>query len=137
MNTVDMQKLDRETAQLELQRWAKLNRRKLVIEGEDEGGVRDRESFKLVLIEAIMEERLTIDDDGVATVLPDDDGEPVVFTNVRASVKLAADKKKEHHHQAKANAILGEMTRQSPQRFGRMHPADAEICESLMALFLT
>lgn len=102
----------------------------------------DRQSFekqRKIVTDALCAGSLVIRENGEPEFRPtteDDGADPIVFHEPTGATFLAMDSRKKGQDIAKANAMLGDMTRQPPARFSRMKNRDYKVCQSLLVLFL-
>ena len=127
-------KINKEQAELEFDRFADAMRLDLDPEGIDENERRDMEADRRAFLKSMMRGDLVLDDESRPVFTPES-GDPLTFYRPKGSSFLAADKKKPGHDTAKAFAILGELTRQPAVIFSRMEYSDLKVCLAVMTLF--
>lgn len=129
---------DRETAELEFERWADVMRIDMDMEGLDANDARDKALDKRTFVKAMMEGRLVVDDEGRAVFTPE--GEVGVsnltFRKAKGSALAAMDKAKKTEDIGKVYKCMAEMTRTAPVVFSKMDVADTKICMAIATLFL-
>lgn len=89
------------------------------------------------VVSAIESGRLVIDGEGCPVYTPKlGDTKAIKFSEPDGAVVMAMDRVKQGHTIAKANAVLGAMTGEGPQRFAKMKQRDLRVCNDLLTLFL-
>jgi len=126
---------DKETAQAEFERFAEAMRIDLDIEDLDENDVRDLRIDQRVVIKSIMEGRIVIDEQGIATFFPEG-CDSVTFRKAKTTAIIATDKKKQTAKMAQTLAILADLTGKPSTIFHKWDHADFKIASSVMNLFL-
>ena len=127
--------VDRETASIEFERWAKAMRVNVELEGLDENDRRDIAQDRSIFERAIMDGSLVINDEGLAVFTPEG-GDSVTWRKPKGSAFVAMDKKKKSQDFGKIFASMSDITGTSPVTFSKMDVADVKICMAIFTLFL-
>jgi hypothetical protein len=99
----------------------------------------DLKSFdeaKRKLVRAIERGHLVVDDKGQPVYTPQGSGTAITFFEPTGASFMATDGKKKGYDVAKMNAMLGDITKQSPVTFAKMAGRDYKICQTILVLFL-
>lgn len=100
----------------------------------------DLKSFrdqKHVLVRAMMRGHLCIDDKGQPVYTPQlGDTTQITFFEPTGATIMASDKLKRGESTARMLAMMGDMTKTSPQRFAKMAGRDLKVCQTIAILFL-
>ena len=101
----------------------------------------DRESLqkqKRVITEAIVRGVLVILESGEPQfrTATEPEADPITFYEPTGATFLATDNRKKGHDVGKINAMLADMTKQSPARFAKMKHRDYKICQAIILVFL-
>jgi len=100
----------------------------------------DRTSFQLshdILIGAMLDGRLVVNDKGEPVFSPRSGGDPVTFFEPTGQALLAMDQHKKNQDGHKGFAAMSSATKTSIQRFSAMPVSDLRVCQHIMLLFLT
>lgn len=127
--------VDRFTAELEFTRWAEAMRIDLG-EDFDADDTKDNEASRRLIIKAITDGRLVIDDTGHAIFTPAGK-DPIKFDkdeNDLIGAKVGS--KRNDDPVVKMYAMLAAWSETSIATFRLMHPADKKVCFALISLFL-
>jgi hypothetical protein len=132
--------VDRETAELEFERWADAMRIDMDVDGQDDEDALDTESHKRKIVKAIMDGRLVISEaEGFAVFTPPGK-DPISFSKVNEDIMGAVDRVKIHKGKdpqvQKMYAMLATWSGTSIVTFAKMHQADKKVCMALVTLFL-
>jgi len=127
--------IDRSVAIDELERWFEANDIDTDTEGMDENDRSDIARQRTLLVRAIEQQRLVIDEEGRAIFTPKS-GVDITFHECTGAVFIAMDKKKKSSDFGKMFAAMGEITRTSPLTFSKMQNSDLKVCFALMTYFL-
>jgi hypothetical protein len=101
---------------------------------------KDGELDRQIIVDAIKDGRITVDENGFPTVHPDTENEKlknikIMRRPVRAD-KLAMDRVKEGHDMGKQDAVLGKFLGVAPQMLGLLEERDYNLLQSLWLIFL-
>ena len=101
---------------------------------------RDGELDKLIIIDAIMDGRVTINEEGFPTVYPETENERLkeikLMRRSTRGEKLAMDRVKEGHDVAKQDAVLGKYLGIAPKLLGVLEDRDYNLINCLWTIFL-
>ena len=101
---------------------------------------RDAEIDKEIIIDAIMDGRITIGESGFPTVHPDTDNEKLkelkIFRRPMRADKLAMDRVKDGQDMSKQDAVLGKFIDIAPKLLGLLEERDYNLLQSLWLIFL-
>jgi hypothetical protein len=126
---------DRQTAEADFERWVGVSRIVMDVEGREEDDVRDKGLDKIIIIKAIQDGRLVIDEEGQAIFTPLD-RDPLTFRKPHGRIVASMDKVKSNHDGAKALTLIASLTGTNRGTIGAMEYADFSVCESIVNLFL-
>jgi len=126
--------IDRPTAENEFNRFKEAMRLRLNREGMDENDRRDVNEDVEIIIGEIMAGRVSIDDDGRAT-LHLAEGDPLTFNKPNGRAVAVIDKKKESHKVGQQYAVIGAITNTAPSVIAGLDWADIDVCASIIGLF--
>lgn len=100
----------------------------------------DKTSFvnaKRVMIAAMMDGSLVINDDGEPVYTPKKGHtDPITFHEPTGASYMAMDSKKKGHDVGKVYATMADITRCPATRFAKMANRDVKVCQAIIALFL-
>jgi hypothetical protein len=132
-------KVDRETAENEFERWAEAMDLDLDFDGMDENERRDTESDRRLVIRAIQNGSVIIDEEGALLYTPRKRqlDQPIKFSEPSGAALLVMDKKKKHAEIGKLYASLAELTKTSVLTFSKMHFADLKVVLAVYTLLMT
>ena len=134
-----MEKLDRESAQREFDRFAEewdLETDLGAMEDEDR---KSYEAQRDRLLKAIRSGALTIGDGGIPTFTPKHapcEGTPLTLKVPTGSTYMSMDRFKDRQAVHKMHAVLAEMTEQVPKFFSSMDARDLKVPQAVLILFL-
>ena len=101
---------------------------------------RDAEIDKEIIIDAIRDGRITINEVGFPTVHPETENEKLkdlkVFRRPVRADKLAMDRVKEGQDMSKQDAVLGKFIDVAPKMLGLLEERDYNLLQSLWLIFL-
>ena len=130
-------RIGRDVAESELRRW--MSSMKLVISttGMD---AEDRTQLDLNnrrIINAILDGRLVIDQDGVPVYTPRDsvDRSPIRFPRPKGKDLMQSDLFKKNHDVTKAFAIMAATSHESLDRYGEMESTDLYVCLAIAGMY--
>lgn len=129
------EKINRQVAEEEFERFKSFMRLRLDREGMDENERRDVNEDVQILIEEIMAGRLSIDDDGHPIVHPGEGFPDLVFSKPTGRSVAVIDKKKEAHKVAQQFALIAELCGTAPSIIQRMDWDTIDICARIVGLF--
>lgn len=132
--SVPESKIDKETAEIEFDRWAsamRINMNRVM----DENDRRDLLEDKSIVVQGIMEGRVTLDDDDRMVFQPES-GNPITFYRPKGGDLVVMDKKKKNADIGKINASLASVCRVPEQTFIGMYINDLQMCQTIWSLFL-
>jgi len=129
------QKVDRETAEREFEKFVEAMDLDVDKDGMDDEDRKAFDNAKRKFIRAVMRGRLSLNENGEPVVQPTD-GEPITFHEPRGDTFMATDQKKQGHDVAKNIAMMAAMTGEPPKRFANMPNRDLDICTTVQLLFL-
>ena len=126
-------KVNKETAELEFERFAVLNKIDTELEGDTEDDKKEYTSNKSKLVKAIMKGSLEVDDKGVLKYSPEWGENPagLIFNRPTGATIRAFNTSNQD-----LNAALADVTKQPVSIFSRMDYADLKICYAVINLFL-
>ena len=129
-------KIDRDTATQEFERWAE--EMDLDLQCYTEEDEADLEKHRNRILREIRRGNATVDDNGILQFTPSrskvDDA--IVFYEPTGATYQAIDGKKKGHDIKRQNAMLGDLTKQHPAVFAKLANSDFKFCQSVLALFL-
>ncbi len=133
--------IDKETAQVEIERWAKASRVRLERPNRDENDAKDIEGAKEIFLEEVMRGALIVTNAGKASFTPDpeeyeDPVNPIIFNRPKGAALMAMDKKKPTAKVGQMYAVMGELTGRPTNFFSKLDYADLEVCMAITTLFL-
>ncbi len=133
-------RMDEESAEREFARFAEAMDLDFNEKGMDD---EDRKGFyesKRIVLRELQRGSLVIDDDGQPVYTarhPKEQGKPkITFYEWTGGTLMEADKKKKDHDVTKMIAMIGEMSRQSIQRYSKMPARDFKVVQAIALLFL-
>lgn len=130
-------KIERETAEDEFDRWVEAMRIEMDPEGLDENDRNDNTRNKFIVLKQIEKGFITICEEGQLHFEPEGGGGPFTFREPNGDALAKTDMKKPNANDAKTNAVLGTLARTSPIHFGsKLKWADKKVCMAVMNLFL-
>ena len=140
MTTVKENKVDKETAESEFNRF--INMMDLDLDTADMD-VEDLNAFKRQkgkVLRAIEKGSLIINDDGEAVYTPSNPkskySEAITFHERTGASLMAMDTKKKNHDVAKTYAVMGDMCNVHQNVFAGLVGNDVKVCEALFALLM-
>lgn len=128
------EKITKEMAEAEFERFKKAMRLRLDREGMDENEAKDVKEDIAVLVEEIMAGRLAINDEGQAVVYPEGK-DPLTFRKPTGRDVAVIDKKKEAHKVGQQYAIIGALCDTAPSFIQQLAWDDIDICARIIGLF--
>ena len=130
-----MIKVDAETARAELERFLELADTDTA--PPDAKARDDFAQLSHVVVRAIMQGRITVDERGLPTVHPRTEGHhPVVFKEPTGATLVATDSKGADRDVAKTFAAMSDQTGTPIKHFSMMHGKDVTLCTAVFSLFL-
>jgi len=125
-----------DVALAEVEGWAEFMDIQLDKAWVDENDGKSTMADKNVMIQAIMDGKVTINDEGLPSIIPREGTVPVIFYRPKGAALMAMDKKKENASTAKMFAAMADVTMTSVPGFASMYLADVKICMAIFNLFL-
>jgi hypothetical protein len=127
----------REAAEGDFDRWLSAMRlsRKAdpnVLNDEDKKALAEA---KGVLIGAIMDGNLVVDENGLFVFTPYNGGDAITFYKPKGSTLMATDKAKQGEFVSKQLKFMGEMTRVGVARYANMDWDDLTVCLTIVGFF--
>lgn len=132
-------KMDRESAELELERCAYAMRVDMDLGDRDENDKTDAVKFRKQMVDAIMSGWAAVLDDGRYSIIPGDpdySGDPIVFSKPKGSAYISMDMRKAAHDFAKLYASMADMTGIPSGTFSRLDAADVQLCIAVWSFLL-
>lgn len=129
----------KDIAEKDFERFGELNYLDFDLEGANEKDVASFESNKRVIVKAIMNGSLRIEDDGRATYLPitSTDKSPIKFNKPEGAHLMEMDRRDQKESVGKMMVLLGAITGQPAKRFANMQKnPDLNVCLAVGTLFL-
>jgi len=129
-----MEKVTREIAVEDFERFKDAMRLRLDREGMDENERKDvREDIEILTLE-IMAGRAIVNENDQVVYYPED-CDPLTFIKPKGGNVAVIDKKKDSQKVGQAYALIGAFTGVAPSKIGAMDWADIDICMSIVSLF--
>ena len=131
-----MQKVDRETAEREFDRFVEA----MDLDGDSsEWDEDDRKGYDLQkgkVISAIMSGSLVVNEDGEPVFNPTVDGDALTFSEPTGAALMAMDRKKKAEDMGKLFAMMAAITGVHPGTFAKMKNRDLKVCMAITTLFM-
>jgi hypothetical protein len=134
-------KIDRQVAEEDFERWADINGLLLSYDGMDTNELAENTKYRELIIRSIVDGSSIIHDDGTAEFTPrvSPNKNPITFHHGAFEHLLVTDKRKEHQLAGKVVTSMASLTRQPPSRFSsekQMWKADYNVCEAYYSLLM-
>lgn len=133
----DFEQIDRNVAESDFEMILKAARCKWNIYCMIEGN--DAEKDKELIIDAIMDRRVTVNDQGFPTLHTEEENEKlqkIFMRRMKDSDLLAMDRVKDGHNHGKTNAAIGKWVGLAPAMIGLLDRKDKVLLETLWCIFL-
>lgn len=131
-------KVDLETAEQEVERFADSMGLNLDTSDMDEEDLKGFEVQHRTVVQAIREGGLVINEDGEPVYTPQrsKDTGPITFHEPGGSTLLAQDRRKSGQDVAKTYTMMAELTGEDTARFSKLKLKDVKVCTALFTLFM-
>jgi hypothetical protein len=131
-------KLGKDVAESDLLRFMASMRLVISMDGMDAEDRTQLELSKRRIINAIVDGRLVIDQDGVPIYTPRDseDKSQIRFPRPKGADFMQADLIKKNHDITKSFAIMAASTHESVARYAAMESTDLFVCQSIVGLYM-
>ena len=135
---MDDYKVDKETAESEIERFALAMDLDLDTSEMDEEDRKALDQQKRVLLLSIQKGNLVINENGepVFTPTKGENREPLTFFEPDGASFMTMDKMKKNHDVAKMYGIMADMTKTHSKVFAKLKHRDNKICQAIVTLFL-
>lgn len=132
------QKIDRETAALEFDRFAEIMDLDLSMVGLSSDDKADLEGAREKVVAAICRGSVVITDDGEPVFTParSDIVDPITFYEPTGASLMAMDKVKKSADIRKTYTVLADITRKDASTFSALKIGDLKVCLAVLTLFL-
>lgn len=133
-----MEKVDIETAELELERFAEAMDLDLDADGLDDDDRTQLEKMKRRFMRGIQNGSLVVNDSGEAIYTPQKSSyqEPIHFHERTGATVLASDGFKKGKDMAKTYAAMADLCRIPSKVFANLRGIDIKMCETIFALLM-
>lgn len=127
-----------EVAESDLLRFMASMKLLISMEGMDAEDRTQLDLNKRRIINAILDGRLVIDQDGIPIYTPRDseNKEPIRFPRPKGGDFMQSDLIKKNHDVTKAVAIMAASTRESIERYREMESTDFFVCQAIVGLYM-
>lgn len=131
-----MQKVDRETAELEFERFVEAMDLDLDPAEMDEEDRKGLDIQKGKILSAIMAGSLVINEDGEPVFTPAVEGDQIKFPEPTGAAFMAMDRKKKTEDMGKLFAMMAAITGTHASTFAKMKNRDLKVCIAITTLFM-
>lgn len=132
------QKIDKETAELEFDRFIEMMDIDVDPEFLDDEDKKALDTQKRRIVSAIMAGSMVINDSGEPEFTPQRSGEmeTLRFREPTGAALMQMDRRKKNEDMGKLYAIMAEMAKVHSNTFAKMKMSDLRICQAVASLFL-